>query len=172
MAQTQQLRMFFRSESKTQPSLFKLPFQLIILFPHIDQIKIPVPCSHHRIFHKAYGFQHCSRNFQTSAGHDRIQDMRALIPAVHAQIQQQGKRRKQQKMLGRHGLSGNMLRKGYRTGTCFLPRKGLKTGSLTSEQYPGKSVNADVTKGAEIFQRSSCPHDDRGKRIIHHDDRQ
>lgn len=71
--------------------------QTLIFFPHAHQIEIAGPDALHRILHGPDGFEHGPCELQPHLGGQTIQSMRALVPGIHAQKQNEQNARKEEK---------------------------------------------------------------------------
>ena len=163
----------------TVAELFDLLLELVILLTHVHEIEIAVPRAHDRILHHAHRFEDDARGFEPCVGREVIEDMGALVPAVHTEIHQQGESGNQQDVLGRHALSGegpaDRRRNPEEGGDEPIRRTGREPGcgpeSLRGHPPAGAlSVNTDVAKLIEIVERAAGAHNDRGQRIFHHGD--
>ena len=105
ITQAQQFRALFRRQNEPEARLGKLLLQLLVFFAHADKIKITAPRVVSGVAHGQYGLEHGSRGLKPDESGEVVQHMCALIPAVHAEIQQKKQGGEQQKTLGRHGNS-------------------------------------------------------------------
>ena len=105
-AQADEFGTLLRGHQQLMAELFDLLLELVILLTHVHEIEIAVPRPHDRILHHAHRFEDDTRGFEPCVGREVIEDMGALVPAVHTEIHQQGESGNQQDVLGRHALSG------------------------------------------------------------------